>query len=384
MTKKQKILTVISLICNIAIVGFVIVAFVYSFFVSANSTLMAKGVNSLRFYTVLSNLLLALFSLPLLVMNIITLKTKKYECPTWIGLLKYIGVASISVTFLTVICFLAPAAAKRGQGYWSLFQGPNLYYHLIVPLLAIISFGLMELNINFKIGYTPLGLVSVFLYGIFYIINYYCHLISDGNGAYDWYGFLSDSKRSTWFVALIMLLASYLICVCLYFLHRLFVGFTLGKKIMPIEKNSHITKDTSNNDEPLNLDPISSEESIDTISYRSKNDESLVLVDNVPSDIPDAKEENNDEEIDVEIESSPSKETSTKIPAVKTNAYNGKSRTYHISKVPDKGWQVKLATGKKAIKYFPTQKEAIAYAKSLSDSQGGSIRIHSVKGKIRK
>ncbi len=384
MTKKQKILTVISLICNIAIVGFVVTAFIYSFFVSANSTLMAKGFNSLRFYTVLSNLLLALFSLPLLVMNIITLKTKKYECPTWIGLLKYIGVASVSVTFLTVICFLAPAAAKRGQGYWSLFQGPNLYYHLIVPLLAIISFDLMELNINFKIGYTPLGLISVFLYGIFYIINYYCHLISDGNGSYDWYGFLSDPKRSTWFVALIMLLASYLICVCLYFLHRLFVGFTLGKKIMPIEKNSHITKDTSNNDEPLNLDPISPEENIDAISYRSKNDESLVLVDNVPSDISDSKEENNDEEIDVEIEPSPSKETSTKIPAVKTNAYNGKSRTYHISKVQDKGWQVKLATGKKAIKYFPTQKEAIAYAKSLSDSQGGSIRIHSVKGKIRK
>ncbi len=384
MTKKQKILTVISLICNIAIVGFVVTAFIYSFFVSANSALMAKGFNSLRFYTVLSNLLLALFSLPLLVMNIITLKTKKYECPTWIGLLKYIGVASVSVTFLTVICFLAPAAAKRGQGYWSLFQGPNLYYHLIVPLLAIISFDLMELNINFKIGYTPLGLISVFLYGIFYIINYYCHLISDGNGSYDWYGFLSDPKRSTWFVALIMLLASYLICVCLYFLHRLFVGFTLGKKIMPIEKNSHITKDTSNKDEPLNLDPISPEENIDAISYRSKNDESLVLVDNVPSDIHDSKEENNDEEIDVEIEPSPSKETSTKIPAVKANTYNGKSRTYHISKVPDKGWQVKLATGKKAIKYFPTQKEAIAYAKSLSDSQGGSIRIHSVKGKIRK
>ena len=67
------------------------------------------------------------------------------------------------------------------------------------------------------------------------------------------------------------------------------------------------------------------------------------------------------------------------------NLYNDKARVYHISKQSDTlKWQVKLATGQKAIKLFPTQKEAIDYAKSLVKTQGGSIRVHSLKGKMRK
>ncbi len=387
MSKRQKILTVVSLISNIAIVGFVIAAYIYSCFLNKDTALMAKGISSLRYYTVLSNLLLALLSCPILVMDILCLKKNKYEIPSWAGILKYIGVAGISVTFLTVICFLAPAAAKRGQGYWSMFQGPNLYYHLIIPLIAIISYGFIELNVSFKMGYTALGLVSVILYGIFYTTNYYCHLLSDNNGSYDWYGFLSDPKRSAWFVALIMLLASYLICVCLYFLHRLIIGFTLTKVSPSIEDNSYVVKDNSKvSPETHNVDMI---EDVDSLTYRNKEDSTETeYLENEDEQIKEKIEtqgvEENDE-IDVEINPAPAKKQSAnKTATQKTNNYNGKPRTYHISKVPDKGWQVKLANGKKAIKFFPTQNEAINYAKSLAGTQGGSIRIHSKKGKIRK
>ena len=47
-------------------------------------------------------------------------------------------------------------------------------------------------------------------------------------------------------------------------------------------------------------------------------------------------------------------------------------------------WQVKLAHGEKAIKLFATQAEAIRFVKDLVKTQGGSIRVHSLKGKIRK
>lgn len=59
-------------------------------------------------------------------------------------------------------------------------------------------------------------------------------------------------------------------------------------------------------------------------------------------------------------------------------------KTYHIAKRPDGKWQVKLANGQIAIKLFATQKEAIEYAEKLAKNQDGSIRVHSVKGKIRK
>ncbi|MBO7187521.1 MAG: DUF2188 domain-containing protein [Clostridia bacterium] len=64
--------------------------------------------------------------------------------------------------------------------------------------------------------------------------------------------------------------------------------------------------------------------------------------------------------------------------------YKDKSRVYHISRNENGKWQVKLANGEKAIKLFDTQLQAINYAKALVKTRGGSIRIHSVKGKIRK
>ncbi len=410
MTKKQKILTIVSLIYNIAIVGFVAGAFIYSYFPSnPDAALMAKGIQSVRFYTVLSNLLLALFTLPALIGDIVSLVKKKYLLPSWVGVLKYLGTVGTTITFLTVVCFLAPVAAKNGQGYFSMFQGPNLYYHLIVPVLAILSFGFMELNLVVKMPQTPIGLSSVIGYGIFYVVNYYCHFIDDGNGSYDWYGFIGDSKRPVWLVAIIMLIASYVICIALYFLHRLFTGITVGKEIMPIEENSYMVDDPHYDyGSTHNFQPIYEEDQIhdETATEEETKEEPVVVEEKkkapkttkrkqVAKKVETPKEEKEgtpvvenkpveetNEEIDIEV--TPGKEKVSKSNDSKQNDYNGKARTYHISKVPEKGWQVKLATGKKAIKFFPTQKEAIAYAKSLSETQGGSIRIHSKKGKMRK
>lgn len=59
-------------------------------------------------------------------------------------------------------------------------------------------------------------------------------------------------------------------------------------------------------------------------------------------------------------------------------------RVYHITRQVGGTWQVKLAGGVKAIRVFQTQAEAIAFTKGLVESRGGSYRIHSVKGRIRK
>ncbi len=61
------------------------------------------------------------------------------------------------------------------------------------------------------------------------------------------------------------------------------------------------------------------------------------------------------------------------------------AKTYHISKRASDGkWQVKLANGQIAIKLFDTQAQAIDYAKNMAGNQKGSIRVHSLKGKMRK
>lgn len=59
-------------------------------------------------------------------------------------------------------------------------------------------------------------------------------------------------------------------------------------------------------------------------------------------------------------------------------------KAYHVSQHADGGWQVKGAGSEKALKRFKTQAEAIKYAKEVSESQGTTYLVHSMKGKIRK
>ena len=95
-----------------------------------------------------------------------------------------------------------------------------------------------------------------------------------------------------------------------------------------------------------------------------------------------SKEETEEEKvIDEKVEVT--EEDQNQVNDIIKTGYNG-PRIYHVSKREDGKWQVKFANGKKAIKLFNTQAEAIVFAKKLAKSQDGSIRVHSLKGRIRK
>lgn len=55
-------------------------------------------------------------------------------------------------------------------------------------------------------------------------------------------------------------------------------------------------------------------------------------------------------------------------------------RTYHVVKRDDGKWEVKFAGGSKAIKLFDTQKEAIAFTKTMAKNQDGAMLVHNSKG----
>ena len=60
-------------------------------------------------------------------------------------------------------------------------------------------------------------------------------------------------------------------------------------------------------------------------------------------------------------------------------------KVYHITKRTSDGkWQIKFNRGKKAIKLFDTQMQAIEYAKALAQNQEASIMIHKEDGTFRK
>ena len=61
------------------------------------------------------------------------------------------------------------------------------------------------------------------------------------------------------------------------------------------------------------------------------------------------------------------------------------TKSYHVSlRKSDGMWQIKLAGGKKAIKLFRTQQEAIDYCKVLAEKQEANLTVHKKDGSFRK
>lgn len=85
----------------------------------------------------------------------------------------------------------------------------------------------------------------------------------------------------------------------------------------------------------------------------------------------------------VKKSSEPTKRPASKDPKAEAGKKPA-AKVYHVSQHKDGGFQVKAAKSEKVLKKFPTQKEAIDYAKELAKNQEGSIRVHSLDGSIRK
>jgi len=79
----------------------------------------------------------------------------------------------------------------------------------------------------------------------------------------------------------------------------------------------------------------------------------------------------------------------TEKPEANTNKQE-KPKKYHVSQNKEEGtenfkkWRVRKEGSTKTIKFFDTQKDAIAYAEELAESAGSSVVIHKVDGSIRK
>lgn len=101
--------------------------------------------------------------------------------------------------------------------------------------------------------------------------------------------------------------------------------------------------------------------------------------DEAPSEVVNEEPLKEEETVEEVKEEKPVEE---KKPASKSSA---PKRIYHISERKELNkWQIKFAGGTKALKMFNTQAEAIAYAKELIAKNGGSYRVHSRAGKMRK
>ena len=155
------------------------------------------------YFTVQSNLLCAVVSLVCAVWSLFAPE------PFWLQIIKFAATCAVTVTFLTVFCYLGP----RFRNWDFLLSGPNLWMHLICPLLAIASLLLRApLKWSFAIVFT--GLAPEVLYALLYLKKVV--LDPPEKRWDDLYGF---TKGVSWFWSMIaMFSASFAISVGLWFL----------------------------------------------------------------------------------------------------------------------------------------------------------------------
>lgn len=159
------------------------------------------GLKQFRYFTVLSNILGAMAALLMAISQI----GGSVSRPVF--LLKYLGTVSVTLTFLTVLLFLAPS--QGGFAQW--FSGDFFYTHLIGPLLAILSFCLLERQ-PMRLGTAMMGLLPMLLYGAVYL--YKVMLAPEAHRWDDFYGF---NRNGMWLISgIAMIVGASIICLAFW------------------------------------------------------------------------------------------------------------------------------------------------------------------------
>ena len=175
-------------ILNILIVVLVTVATVWMMTSPALLALTASRLGALKYFTVDSNILVGVAAL------LMAISQYRGKVAPWLYVLKLVATVGVTITMLVTVFYLGFVVST---GYFSMFQGSNFFFHLIVPLLSIIVFVFFEKTdcIAFKCNF--LSFIPIVLYGIYYAVSVLTHM---ENGAvqkgYDWYKFFQFGTKS--------------------------------------------------------------------------------------------------------------------------------------------------------------------------------------------
>ena len=132
-----------SLILNILIVILVIIFTLFMVldihFMKEVKLLEVTSLENFKFFTVDSNVLMGIISLTMIIYELKLKNNKIKEIPKYIYILKMVGVSAVTLTFIVTLCFLSPM-----YGFYAMYNNSNLFFHLVIPLLSIISYVFYE------------------------------------------------------------------------------------------------------------------------------------------------------------------------------------------------------------------------------------------------
>ena len=138
--------------------------------------LAQRGIGSMKYFTVLSNLFCGIAAALWLVYE-------RKGGSEKVERIKYIAAASVGLTFTVVMVFLGPL-----YGYPEMFAGANLWLHLVVPITAMAEIIFLS-DATYTRRDNNLAVIPPLIYGIVYVVNILINGMGEWPNTNDWYLF---------------------------------------------------------------------------------------------------------------------------------------------------------------------------------------------------
>lgn len=162
------------LLCNLLLALLVLAGWLVSLLApDPDALLISHGLANLRYFTVLSNLLEGAAAV------VMTVCLCRGRVPHGVFLMKFLAAVTVAVTFFVVALFFGPWV-----GWAPLYRRGNFFYHLVVPLLAMIEFILWDRFGRISRREVLLAPLPALAYGAVYAVSV---LLLGGE---DFYGFV--------------------------------------------------------------------------------------------------------------------------------------------------------------------------------------------------
>jgi len=126
-----------------------------------DGNMSGRDLTVFKYYTINSNCFAAVSALVMLFTRVFKAQPRSFATN-----LKYYGTCTVTITMLTVLAFLGPSI-----GYMKMFRGENLYFHLLGPLFAIISFCFLDRGPRIQMRHVWKSLVPTAIYAMVYAIQ---------------------------------------------------------------------------------------------------------------------------------------------------------------------------------------------------------------------
>lgn len=209
MNKKTRI---INIICNSLIVVLTIVAVLLMFF-GKSDILSGSRWEAFKFFTVQSNVFAGIAA----GISLFYLLFKKDKYPAWVSVTKLVAASGVAVTFFTVVTYLSIVYKDNLS---MLYLGANMFMHVIIPILSILSVVLFEPKTKLRFAMNLYSMLPVTIYGIIYIANVAAHNDYGNVKGWDWYAFGTYGLGIGVLCLSIIIALSFAFSVGMYFLFQ--------------------------------------------------------------------------------------------------------------------------------------------------------------------